>query len=110
MLDFACEALKYCTNQCALLLGVCRWAIYQQYTPAEEQHVTLQEWIIVFGAFQLILSQLPDIHSLRLVNMACTFFTICFSATVIGLSIKYGRVSDSCDSAPFTSWGLSGQI
>ncbi|KAK9813661.1 hypothetical protein WJX73_002176 [Symbiochloris irregularis] len=88
-----------------IVAGSSMWSIYQQYTPADVQHVTLQDWIIVFGAFQLILSQLPDIHSLRLVNLMCTFFTICFSATVIGLSIKYGS-EDLAD--PPKDYGIHG--
>lgn len=52
--------------------------------------MTLQHFIIFFGAFELSLSQLPDIHSLRWVNGLCTFSTVGFAATTIGVTIYNG--------------------
>ncbi|KAI4341768.1 hypothetical protein MLD38_026452 [Melastoma candidum] len=64
-------------------------AVYKYYH--EDGPLTLQHFIIFFGVFELILSQLPDIHSLRWVNAICTFCTICFAATTIGVSIYNGK-------------------
>lgn len=44
----------------------------------------------MFGALQLILSQLPDIHTLRHVNILATFCTVAFSATVVAMCIHNG--------------------
>lgn len=52
--------------------------------------LTLQHFIIFFGVFELFLSQLPDIHSLRWVNALCTFSTIGFAGTTIGVTIYNG--------------------
>ena len=49
----------------------------------------------VFGASQLILSQLPDISSLREINLVCTFCTICFAAGCLALSIYNGELPTS---------------
>ncbi|PON37989.1 Amino acid transporter, transmembrane domain containing protein [Parasponia andersonii] len=56
--------------------------------------LTLQHFIIFFGAFELFLSQLPDIHSLRWVNALCTFSTIGFASTTIGVTIYNGKKID----------------
>lgn len=44
----------------------------------------------VFGASQLILSQLPDISSLREINLVCTLCTVCFAVGCLALSIYNG--------------------
>ncbi|XP_039118900.1 GABA transporter 1-like [Dioscorea cayenensis subsp. rotundata] len=67
-------------------------AIYKHYYP--NGSLTLQEFIIFFGAFELVLSQLPDIHSLRWVNAICTFSTIGFAGTTIGVTIYNGKRTD----------------
>lgn len=54
--------------------------------------MTLQKFIIFFGAFELLLSQLPDIHSLRWVNALCTGSTIGFAGTTIGVAIYNGKI------------------
>jgi hypothetical protein len=41
--------------------------------------MTLQHFIIIFGALQLLLSQLPNIHSLRMLNMVSTIATLGFA-------------------------------
>ncbi|CAD5192304.1 unnamed protein product [Musa acuminata subsp. malaccensis] len=56
--------------------------------------LTLQDFIMFFGAFELLLSQLPDIHSLRWVNALCTFSTIGFAGTAIGVTIYNGKNMD----------------
>nr|CAB3494712.1 unnamed protein product [Digitaria exilis] len=40
-------------------------AVYKHYYTADDGAMTLQQFILVFGLFELLLSQLPDIHSLR---------------------------------------------
>ncbi|KAA8543325.1 hypothetical protein F0562_021180 [Nyssa sinensis] len=56
--------------------------------------LTLQHFIIFFGAFELFLSQLPDIHSLRWVNALCILSTIGFAGTTIGVTIYNGKKID----------------
>lgn len=65
-------------------------AVYKYFH--KDGALTLQHFIIFFGAFELVLSQLPDIHSLRWVNALCTFSTIGFAATTIGVTIYDGRL------------------
>ncbi|KAK7270311.1 hypothetical protein RIF29_23363 [Crotalaria pallida] len=67
-------------------------AVYKHYH--EDGKLTLQHFIIFFGIFELLLSQLPDIHSLRWVNALCTFSTIGFAATTIGVTIHNGKKID----------------
>ncbi|XP_019188559.1 PREDICTED: GABA transporter 1-like [Ipomoea nil] len=67
-------------------------AIYKYYHP--DGSLTLQHFIVFFGAFELFLSQLPDIHSLRWVNALCTLSTIGFAGTTIGVSIYNGKKVD----------------
>ncbi|XWS31478.1 hypothetical protein CRYUN_Cryun23aG0079900 [Craigia yunnanensis] len=67
-------------------------AVYKHYH--EDGALTLQHFIIFFGAFELFLSQLPDIHSLRWVNGLCTLSTIGFAGTTIGVTIYNGKKID----------------
>ncbi|KAJ6681257.1 hypothetical protein OIU74_019687 [Salix koriyanagi] len=67
-------------------------AVYKHYH--KEGALTLQHFIIFFGAFELFLSQLPDIHSLRWVNALCTFSTIGFAGTAIGVTLYNGENMD----------------
>ncbi|MBA0816080.1 hypothetical protein Gohar_000779, partial [Gossypium harknessii] len=67
-------------------------AVYKHYH--KHGTLTLQHFIIFFGAFELFLSQLPDIHSLRWVNGLCTFSTIGFACTTIGVTIYNGKKID----------------
>ncbi|XVF71932.1 hypothetical protein PTKIN_Ptkin12aG0079600 [Pterospermum kingtungense] len=67
-------------------------AIYKHYH--KDGSLTLQHFIIFFGAFELFLSQLPDIHSLRWVNGLCTLSTIGFAGTTIGVTIYNGKKID----------------
>lgn len=50
----------------------------------------------MFGALQLILSQLPTIHSLRGVNVLCTLCTLGFTITCVAMSIKNGQFKQCC--------------
>ncbi|XP_024023746.1 GABA transporter 1 [Morus notabilis] len=67
-------------------------AVYKYYD--SDGTLTLQHFIIFFGALELFLSQLPDIHSLRWVNGLCTFSTVGFAATTIGVTIYNGKKID----------------
>jgi len=66
-------------------------AVYKHYYTADDGAMTLQQFIILFGAFELFLSQLPDIHSLRWVNAICTASTVGFAGTTIGVTIHDGN-------------------
>lgn len=79
-------------------------AVYKYYD--KDGSLTLQHFIIFFGAFELFLSQLPDIHSLRWVNALCTFSTIGFAATTIGVTIYNGKVIDR-DAVSYSLQGSS---
>ncbi|XP_062205337.1 GABA transporter 1-like [Phragmites australis] len=65
-------------------------AVYRNYYTSDKGAMTLQQFILLFGAFELLLSQLPDIHSLRWVNATCTASTIGFAGTTIGVTIYNG--------------------
>uniref|UniRef100_A0A0D9XJP9 Amino acid transporter transmembrane domain-containing protein n=1 Tax=Leersia perrieri TaxID=77586 RepID=A0A0D9XJP9_9ORYZ len=69
-------------------------AVYNHYHTADDGAMTLQQFIILFGAFELLLSQLPDIHSLRWVNAICTASTIGFAGTAIGVTLYDGHRID----------------
>ena len=68
-------------------------AVYKHYYSAEDGAMTLQHFILLFGAFELFLSQLPDIHSLRWVNATCTASTVGFAGTAIAATIYEGKVN-----------------
>ena len=53
--------------------------------------ISLQAWIAIFGAAQLIISQLPDISSLRELNLFCTLCTVLFAIGCLGMSIYNGK-------------------
>jgi hypothetical protein len=61
----------------------------------ELNDLSLQAWIAVFGASQLILSQLPDISSLREINLVCTLCTVCFAIGCAAMSIYNGALPPS---------------
>ncbi|MQM12810.1 hypothetical protein Taro_045727 [Colocasia esculenta] len=63
-------------------------AVYKYFR--KDGSLTLQEFILFFGIFELLLSQLPNIHSLRWVNALCTFSTVGFAGTAIGVTIYNG--------------------
>ncbi|KAL7151529.1 hypothetical protein ABFS83_04G037000 [Erythranthe nasuta] len=67
-------------------------AVYKYYNP--NGSLRLQHFIVFFGAFELALSQFPDIHSLRWMNGLCTLSTIGFAGTTIGVTIYNGKRED----------------
>ncbi|XP_078164938.1 GABA transporter 1-like isoform X1 [Carex rostrata] len=67
-------------------------AVYKYYQ--NDAKLTLQDFIIFFGICELILSQFPDIHSLRWFNGICTFSTVGFAATATGVTIYDGMNTD----------------
>lgn len=69
-----------------IVAGISMKAIFLAYS-SNPSGMTLQQFIIIFGVVELLLSQMPDIHSLRWLNALCTFCTVGFTVTVIGLSI-----------------------
>ncbi|MCO5595261.1 hypothetical protein L7F22_049301 [Adiantum nelumboides] len=68
--------------------GTSMKAIYNIFD--KSNNLSLQIFIAIFGIFELVLSELPNIHSLRWVNAICTFCTIGFTTTSIGISIYNG--------------------
>ncbi|KAK9902210.1 hypothetical protein WJX75_007822 [Coccomyxa subellipsoidea] len=52
--------------------------------------VTLTEYIVIFGAINLVIAQCPNVHSIRFVNQCSTFCTICFSIIAVALSLYSG--------------------
>ena len=66
-------------------------AIAKTYSPDNMGDKTLQEFIIYFGILELILSQLPDIHTLRFVNAIATFCTVAFTLIATGVSVHDGE-------------------
>lgn len=54
--------------------------------------ISLQAWIAIFGATQLIISQLPDISSLKEINLFCTACTVVFAVGCLALSIYNGKL------------------
>ena len=65
-----------------------------------ETSVTLTEYIIVFGAANLLLCQCPHFHALRYINTMATFCTISFSIIAVCLSIYSGARSKYLFPAP----------
>ncbi|KAL6883626.1 hypothetical protein ACP4OV_011040 [Aristida adscensionis] len=74
-------------------------AVYRTYYTSDKGAMTLQQFILLFGAFELFLSQLPAIHSLRWVNAICTASTVGFAGTSIGLTIYDGYRIDRSEVA-----------
>ena len=90
----------------SLLQGIYRLYHPECAGPAGEQlepcGISLQAWIAIFGAVQLIISQLPDISSLRELNLFCTACTVIFAIGCLGMSIyngeRCGRSQPPCQS------------
>lgn len=55
--------------------------------------VTLTEYIIVFGAVNLVIAQCPNFHSIRFVNQCATLCTISFSIIAVAMAIYAGENS-----------------
>lgn len=58
--------------------------------------MTLQHFIIIFGAIQLVLSQLPNIHSLRMLNMLSTIATLGFATVTTSECVQDGGSHGAC--------------
>lgn len=80
-----------------IVAGISMKALNLSFNP--DSTITLQTWIIIFGAIQLVLSQFPTIHHLRQLNAACTFCTAAFAITATALSI-YNGSNPPPDAAP----------
>lgn len=72
-----------------IVAGVSMKALNLSFNP--DSTITLQSWIIIFGCIQLVFSQFPTIHDLRLLNAVCTFCTAGFAITATALSIYNGK-------------------
>jgi hypothetical protein len=72
-----------------IVAGISMKALNLSFSP--DSTITLQEFIIIFGCIQLVLSQFPTIHHLRMLNAACTFCTAMFAVTATALSIYNGK-------------------
>jgi len=86
----------------------CMQGIYRLYHPEctaddgtllQPCGISLQAWIAIFGAVQLIISQLPDISSLRELNLFCTLCTVLFAIGCLGMSIYNGKYSQATQHA-----------
>ncbi|KAK9837435.1 hypothetical protein WJX81_002209 [Elliptochloris bilobata] len=82
-----------------IVAGQCMKALYRLYHPEcgpapGKCGITLQAWIAVFGASQLIVSQLPDISALKEINLFCTLCTSLFALGCLVLSIINGQAQD----------------
>lgn len=77
-----------------IVAGLSMKAIYQIYS-SNKDGMTLQHFIIIFGAIELVFSQFPDIHSLRFLNALCTGCTIGFSISVVALCALALRNGDA---------------
>ncbi|KAL3148674.1 hypothetical protein ABBQ38_014090 [Trebouxia sp. C0009 RCD-2024] len=68
-------------------------ALYKTYNPDGDAY-KLPYCIITFGFFQFLMSQLPDLHSLRFLNCVSNVCTLTFSAIAVGMSIHTGHQLD----------------
>ena len=66
-------------------------AIYVTYNP-DGDALKLPYCIILFGGFQFIMSQLPDMHSLRFMNAISNVMTLTFCAIAVGMSVHNGEM------------------
>ena len=65
-------------------------ALYVTYNP-DGKTFKLPYCIITFGFVQFLMSQLPDLHSLRFLNALSNFCTVTFSTIAVGMSIHNGK-------------------
>ncbi|KAH0454795.1 hypothetical protein IEQ34_016719 [Dendrobium chrysotoxum] len=57
--------------------------------------IKLYEFVAMFGAFMLILAQLPSFHSLRHINLISLFLCLSYSACATAGSVYIGQSSDA---------------
>eukprot|EP01025_Chloroclados_australasicus_P041097 TRINITY_DN4331_c0_g1_i1.p1 TRINITY_DN4331_c0_g1~~TRINITY_DN4331_c0_g1_i1.p1 ORF type:complete len:429 (-),score=21.23 TRINITY_DN4331_c0_g1_i1:914-2200(-) len=69
--------MKVQTEICAMRGNVC-------------SHLTLTQWMIIFGVMQLFLSQLPDMHSIWWVSLMGAIMSICYCGIALGGNIAVG--------------------
>ncbi|KAG0497372.1 hypothetical protein HPP92_002063 [Vanilla planifolia] len=74
-----------------LLGGQTMKAIYLIENPGGE--MKLYEFVVIFGAFMLLLAQLPSFHSLRHINLLSLFLCLSYSACATAGSIYIGHSS-----------------
>ncbi|KAK8947276.1 GABA transporter 1 [Platanthera zijinensis] len=60
-----------------------------------EGTMKLYEFVVIFGAFMLVLAQLPSFHSLRHINLLSLFLCLAYSACATGGSIYIGHSSQA---------------
>lgn len=78
-------------------------ALYKTYNPDGDAY-KLPYCIITFGFFQFLMSQLPDLHSLRFLNCVSNICTLTFSAIAVGMSIHAGQPSPNVCSPSMTCY------
>ena len=82
---FPCRLKSSCQHHLHVLQ-----AIYVTYNP-DGDTLKLPYCIILFGGFQFIMSQLPDMHSLRFMNCISNVMTLTFCAIAVGMSVHNGE-------------------
>ncbi|KAK8960925.1 GABA transporter 1 [Platanthera guangdongensis] len=60
-----------------------------------EGTMKLYEFVVIFGAFMLVLAQLPSFHSLRHINLLSLILCLAYSACATGGSIYIGHSSQA---------------
>ena len=75
-----------------------------------ETSVTLSEYIVVFGAVNLLIAQCPNFHSIRFVNQCSTFCTISFSIIAVAMSIYAGALCPSAQKLKLLNPALSSAL
>ncbi|XP_071711399.1 GABA transporter 1-like isoform X2 [Rutidosis leptorrhynchoides] len=84
-----------------LLGGQCLKAIYVLWNP--NGSMKLYEFVVIFGAFMLILAQIPSFHSLRHINLVSLVLCLMYSTCATSASIYIGNSSK----APHKDYSLS---
>eukprot|EP01026_Neomeris_dumetosa_P050426 TRINITY_DN4421_c0_g1_i8.p2 TRINITY_DN4421_c0_g1~~TRINITY_DN4421_c0_g1_i8.p2 ORF type:complete len:251 (-),score=14.82 TRINITY_DN4421_c0_g1_i8:5-757(-) len=77
--------------------GESLWAVQREVCITREgdcSNLNLIEWILVFAALQLIISQLPDMHSLWWVSLMGAIMSICYSVIAFGGSVAAKQDED----------------
>ncbi|XP_038974266.1 GABA transporter 1 [Phoenix dactylifera] len=87
---------------CTLLGGQTMKSIYLISRP--NGMAKLYEFVVVFGAFMLILAQIPSFHSLRHINLVSLMLCLAYSAATTAGSIYAGHSAR----APPKDYSLSG--
>uniref|UniRef100_A0A7N0SVY3 Amino acid transporter transmembrane domain-containing protein n=1 Tax=Kalanchoe fedtschenkoi TaxID=63787 RepID=A0A7N0SVY3_KALFE len=75
----------------SLLGGQCMRTMYKLSNPDGE--LKLYAFVSIFGAFMLILAQLPSFHSLRHINLISVLLSLAYTACAVGGCIYIGSSS-----------------